>query len=104
LCRGRRDLEVFTRNRDLNGKGKQVANNTVSIRVTYECGRCANRVVRVLKTTEDGLLEVPAVYCGRCIKGTRLSQMSVTMSEGKVIEPVETTSEQDATEKEGAEK
>jgi hypothetical protein len=66
-----------------------VDKNTVSIRVTYECGRCANRVVRTVKTTADGLIEMTPCYCGRCVKGTRLSQMSVTLSEGKIVEPPE---------------
>jgi hypothetical protein len=62
--------------------------NTVSVRITFECGRCSNRVVRVLTSTPDGLLEVPIVYCGRCVRGKNLNQMSQTISEGKIIEPI----------------
>ena len=58
---------------------------TISVRMTAECGKCGNRVVRILKTSPDGLLDLPTVRCGRCVKGNCLTLMSVTFSEGKVV-------------------
>lgn len=58
----------------------------IQVQFTYECGRCGNVVRRTYRTTDDGLIEVPLVWCGRCVGHRHLSVMSSTMSEEKVIE------------------
>ena len=67
----------------------QQAKPTVTIRMTLECGRCGNRTVRELKTTSDGLLEIPTLHCGQCIKSKVTVPMTTTWSEGKIIDPTE---------------
>jgi len=59
---------------------------TVELTVTYQCGRCDNLQRRVLRS-KDGLLEIPNVYCGCCLKHNWPVIMSMTYSGARVIDP-----------------
>lgn len=64
----------------------------VSVKLTYECGKCGNLVRRVYQSTPDGLLEIPTVYCGKCIGRKHFTVMSSTVSEEKCFEEADTSS------------
>lgn len=57
----------------------------VTVRVTYECGRCGN-VQRRTYTSQDGLLIIPQAYCGCCIRRNNFTVMSNVVSNGEVTE------------------
>jgi len=59
----------------------------VKATVVYECGRCGNMQRRVY-TSEDGLLELGDLYCGKCVRGRNLSTLSrrITYSSLRVVE------------------
>jgi hypothetical protein len=57
----------------------------VRVRVTYECGKCANVQFRVYES-KDGLLEIPNQYCGHCIGSRHFSLMSASISKGEAFE------------------
>ena len=50
---------------------------TIEVEMMYECGRCGNGQ-RKTHTSQDGLLQVPKIYCGNCTKGRGLVLMSET--------------------------
>ena len=54
--------------------------------LTFECGRCSNIVRRTVRSTDDGLIELPATYCGRCVGHRHFSQMSITISKERMVE------------------
>jgi len=76
------------------------------IRVTlfYECGKCGNTQLRTYES-KDGLLELPSVHCGKCVRAHCLATLSVTIkkaeeieikeSKDEVLEPVPARAKQD---------
>jgi hypothetical protein len=62
--------------------------NEVRVDVTFECGHCANVARRKFRATDDGLIEIPDIHCGRCTKHRNLRPMShvITKIETKTRE------------------
>jgi hypothetical protein len=58
---------------------------TVKAKVVYECGRCSNIQRREI-VAKDGLVEVPNVYCGRCIRQRAFTVMSMQVADSTVVE------------------
>jgi len=55
----------------------------VTARITFECGRCGN-VQRRNYEAKDGLLTIPQVYCGCCVRQNNFTVMSAVVSDTKV--------------------
>jgi len=62
--------------------------NEVRLEVTFECGHCSNVARRTIHATDDGLIELPNISCGRCTKHRNLRPMShlITKIETKTRE------------------
>jgi len=58
----------------------------VKAKVLYECGRCGNRQTREYDAV-DGLLTIPNVYCGRCIRSKNPTVMTFSFTKIEVVEP-----------------
>ena len=57
----------------------------VRVTVTYECGKCGNVQRRDYESTE-GLLELPRVYCGECIRFRSFTVLTAVISKAEAFE------------------